>query len=50
MAQPSSRAAHLRTRDSNGPQPLELRFRAVLTEGDARVLFHHQMFSRSEED
>jgi hypothetical protein len=34
--------AHLRTHESRNPQSLELRFRALLSNGDVRVHFHRE--------
>ena len=39
----------LRTRGSRNPQPLELRFRALLTEEHAEVLFHREASDRTSE-
>ena len=36
----------MRTRESENTQPPGLRFRALLTEGDARVLLHPEGFDR----
>jgi hypothetical protein len=42
--------AHWRTRESQNTQPLGLRFRAVLTEGGAQILFYCEGFDRLGEE